>query len=228
MRSDAFDTFITVARMENGQAELLVRDDDSGGGTNSRAELTVDRDGPIFILANALSEGMGGAYTIELTAVGGASRINSGQSVSGTLARTDQMLGDSSFFDTYTYQGRANERVRIAMTSGDFDTYLSIGQVVDGRYVEVEKNDDADGTNSVVDVVLPRAGTYQIRANSYLKHQTGSYTLQVRPGSGPRPEPQTQPTQRPNNGGVIRPRPQQGQPPADHGGGVIRRRPGSS
>ena len=31
------------------------------------------------------------------------------------------------------------------MRSGDFDTYLSIGQVVDGRYQEVEKNDDADG-----------------------------------------------------------------------------------
>lgn len=231
MRSDAFDTFVTVARLNNGEAELLVRDDDTGGGTNSRAELTVDRDGPIFILANALSEGMTGAYTIELTAVGGSSRITSGQSVQGTLARTDQMLADSSYFDTYTYQGRQGERVRIALSSSAFDTYLSVGQVVDGRYQEVEKNDDIDNenTNSVVDVVLPRTGTYQIRANSYLKHQTGAYTLQLRPGSGPAPQPQTQPTQRPNNGGVIRPRPQQGsQPPAGNsgstGGGVIRRR----
>ena len=206
MRSDAFDTFLTVARLNNGQAELLVRDDDSGGGTNSRAELTVDRDGPIFILANALSEGMTGAYTIELTAAGGSSRISSGQSVTGTLARTDQMLGDSSYYDTYTYQGRQGERVRIAMTSSSFDTYLSIGQVVDGRYQEVEKNDDADGTNSVIDVVLPRTGTYQIRANSYLKHQTGSYTLQLGPGSGARPQPQ-QPQQNRPSGGVIRRRP---------------------
>jgi uncharacterized caspase-like protein len=226
MRSGDFDTFITVARANGDQAELLVRDDDSGGGTNSRAELTVDRDGPIFVLANALREGMSGSYTLELAAVGGASRIASGQRVAGTLARTDQMLGDSSFFDTYTYQGRQGERVRIAMTSGDFDTYLSIGQVVDGRYAEVEKNDDGDGTNSVIDVVLPRAGAYQIRANSYQKHQTGSYTLELRPGSGPAPQPQ--PAPRPNNGGVIRPRPQQGQPAQPQpstGGGVIRRRP---
>jgi hypothetical protein len=234
MRSNDFDTFITVARLNNGQAELLVRDDDTGGGTNSRAELTVDRDGPIFVLANALREGMTGSYTLELTAVGGSSRITSGQSVSGTLARTDQMLGDSSFFDTYTYQGRQGERVRIAMTSGDFDTYLSIGQVTDGRYSEVEKNDDADGTNSVIDVVLPRTGTYQIRANSYLKHQTGGYTLNIRPGTGPRPQPQTQPQPRPNNsnsGGVIRRRPPNGQQqPATPGTGtgVIRRRPPGS
>jgi len=228
MRSGEFDTFVTVARMNNGQAELLVRDDDSGGGTNSRAELTVDRDGPILILANALREGMTGSYTLELAAAGGSSRIASGQSVAGTLARTDQMLGDSSFFDTYTYQGRQGERVRIAMTSGDFDTYLSIGQVTDGRYAEVEKNDDGDGTNSVIDVVLPRTGTYQIRANSYLKHQTGGYTLNVRPGSGPAPQPQTQPTQRPSgSGGVIRPRPQgqPAQPQPGTGGGVIRPRP---
>jgi uncharacterized caspase-like protein len=230
MRSGDFDTFITVARANGDQAELLVRDDDSGGGTNSRAELTVDRDGPILVLANALREGMTGSYTLELAAVGGAARITSGQRVAGTLARTDQMLGDSSFFDTYTYQGRQGERVRIAMTSGDFDTYLSIGQVVDGRWNEVEKNDDADGTNSVVDVVLPRAGTYHIRANSYQKHQTGSYTLEVRPGSGPAPQPQTQPAPRPGNGGVIRPRPQQGQPaqPQPGTGGVIRRRPPGS
>jgi Caspase domain len=210
MRSGDFDTYLTVARLNNGQAELLVRDDDSGGGTNSRAELTVDRDGPIFILANALEEGMTGGYTIELAAAGGSSGITSGQSISGTLTRTDQMLGDSSYYDTYTYQGRQGERVRIAMTSGDFDTYLSIGQVVDGRYREVEKNDDADGTNSVIDVVLPSTGGYQIRANSFLKHQTGSYTLQIRPGTGARPQPQ---------------QPQQNQPRPS--GGVIRRRNGT-
>lgn len=228
MRSDAFDTFITVARLNGGQAELLVRDDDSGGGTNSRAELTVDRDGPIFILANALSEGMTGSYTLELTAAGGSSRITSGQRVTGTLARTDQMLADSSYFDTYTYQGRAGERVRVALTSSAFDTYLSIGQVVDGRYQELDKNDDADGTNSVVDVTLPIAGTYQIRANSFLKGQTGAYTLQISPGTGARPQPQNQ--QQPQNnsgGGVIRRRNdgQTSQPSTGGGGGTtIRRR----
>jgi uncharacterized caspase-like protein len=227
MRSSDFDTYLTVARLNNGQAELLVRDDDSGGGTNSRAELTVDRDGPIFILANALREGATGSYTIELNAIGGSSSIAAGQRVTGTLARTDPMLADSSFFDTYTYTGRQGERVRIALSSGDFDTYLSIGQVVDGRYVEVDKNDDADGTNSVVDVILPAAGTYQIRANSYLKHQTGSYTLQLTSGAGARPQnPQPQNQPRPG-GGVIRRRgdsPPSQQPSGGSGGGVIRRR----
>lgn len=222
MRSGAFDTFLTVGRMNGGQAELLVRDDDSGGGTDSRAEFTVDRDGPIFIVANALREGMTGAYTLELAAAGGSSSISAGQRVTGNLARTDQMLADSSYFDTYSYQGRAGERVRIAMTSSAFDTYLSIGQVVDGRYQELDKNDDGDGTNSVIDVTLPQAGTYQIRANSFLKGQTGAYTLQIGAGTGARPQ-QDQP--RPNNGGgVIRRRNEGQQTQPSTGGGVIRRR----
>lgn len=221
MRSRDFDTFLTVARMSGGEMELIVRDDDSGGGTDSRAEFTVDRDGPIYIAANALREGETGGYTIELTAAGGGERIAVGQSRSGTLTRTDPQLADSSYYDSYTYQGRQGERLTIAMSSSAFDTYLSVGQVVDGRYREVASNDDADGTNSVVEVTLPAAGTYVIRANSYLKHQTGAYTLALRAGGSGNDTGN-------QGGGVIRPRPQnqpsQQRPNNSGSGGVIRRR----
>lgn len=221
MRSSDFDTHLTVARVEGGDAELIVRDDDSGGGTNSRAEFTVDQDGPILIAANALSEGMTGSYTIELTAAGGGDRIAAGQTRQGTLSRTDPRLADSSFYDTYTFQGRQGENLTISLSSGDFDTYLSVGQVVDGRYREVASNDDADGTNSVVEVTLPAAGTYQIRANSFLKDETGAYTLALRSGGSGSAQPGG------NSGGVIRPRPQNqpSQPrPSGGTGGTIRRR----
>lgn len=217
MRSGDFDTFLTVGRMNGSQMELLVRDDDSGGGTDSRAEFTVDRDGPVYIAANALSEGETGSYTIELAAAGGGSRITAGQRVTGSLARTDPQLADSSYYDTYTVQGRQGERLTISMTSSAFDTYLSIGQVVDGRYREVGSNDDAEGTNSVLEVTLPAAGTYQIRANSFLKHQTGAYTLSVAAGGSGGPQPA-------DDGGVIRPRPRPQQNPPANPGGVIRRR----
>jgi hypothetical protein len=228
MRSSDFDTYLTVARMNGDEVEILVRDDDSGGGTNSRIETTVDRDGPIYILANALSEGMTGAYTISLEGAGGGERITTGQSRTGSLARTDPQLADSSYYDTYTYQGRQGERLTIALTSSAFDTYLSVGQVVDGRYREVASNDDADGTNSVVEVTLPTTGAYQIRANSFLKGQTGAYTLAVRSGGGGGGG--AQPAQPSGGGGTIRPRPQGGQQPSrpqpsSGGGGTIRPRP---
>jgi uncharacterized caspase-like protein len=222
LRSRDFDTFLNVARMNGNAVEQIVRDDDSGGGTDSRAEFTVDRDGPIYVVANALQEGMTGSYTIELAAAGGSERIAVGQSRAGALARTDPQLADSSYYDTYSYQGRQGERLRISLTSAAFDTYLSVGQVVDGRYREVASNDDTDGTNSVVDVTLPAAGTYQIRANSFLKGQTGAYTLAIATGSGAAPAP----AQQNQGGGVIRPRPQQNPPaqPRPSTGGTIRRR----
>ncbi|HEX6369533.1 MAG TPA: caspase family protein [Longimicrobium sp.] len=225
MRSRDFDTFLTVGRMQGEEMELIVRDDDSGGGTDSRAEFTIDRDGPIFVAANALSEDMTGSYTIELTAAGGSERIAVGQSRAGALARTDPQLADSSYYDTYSVQGRQGERLTISMSSSAFDTYLSIGQVVDGRYREVANNDDADGTNSVLEVTLPQAGTYQVRANSYLKGQTGAYTLAVAAGGSGRPQPQPQ---QPGQGGsTIRPRPQNqpSQPRPGTGGSTIRPRP---
>ncbi|HEX2077616.1 MAG TPA: hypothetical protein VHG08_07895, partial [Longimicrobium sp.] len=86
---------------------------------------------------------------------------------------------------------------------------------------EVGSNDDAEGqgTNSVLEVTLPAAGTYQIRANSYLKHQTGAYTLSVAAGGSGGPPPV-------NDGGIIRPRPQQNQPrPSNQGTGIRRRNP---
>lgn len=223
LRSNAFDTYLNVARMNGDEVEPIVRDDDSGGGTDSRAEFTVDRDGPIYIVANALSEGMTGPYTIELAAAGGSERIAVGQSRTGALARTDPQLADSSYYDTYSYQGRQGERLTISMSSSAFDTYLSIGQVVDGRYREVGNNDDGDGTNSVLEVTLPAAGTYQIRANSYLKGQTGAYTLAVASGGGAAPQPR--PSE--GGGGTIRPRPQSqpNQPRPSTGGGTIRPRP---
>jgi hypothetical protein len=222
LRSSAFDTYLNVARMNGDEVEPIIRDDDSGGGTDSRAEFTVDRDGPIYIVANALSEGMTGAYTIELAAAGGSERIAVGQSRTGALARTDPQLADSSYYDTYSYQGRQGEKITISMSSSAFDTYLSIGQVVDGRYREVGNNDDGDGTNSVLEVTLPAAGTYQIRANSYLKGQTGAYTLALASGGSGSPQPRPS-----EGGGTIRPRPQNqpNQPRPSTGGGTIRPRP---
>ena len=75
----------------------------------------------------------------------------------------------------------------------------------------------------MLEVTLPAAGTYQIRANSFLKNETGAYTLAVASGGGA--APQTRPNE--GGGGTIRPRPQNqpSQPRPGTGGGTIRPRP---
>ncbi|HEU0014133.1 MAG TPA: caspase family protein [Longimicrobium sp.] len=200
MRSGAFDTFIKVGRFAGMDFQEIASDDDGGGGTDSRVEVTLDRGGKIFIVANALNEGDTGAYTVEVAAAGGggggggggagASALAIGQTRSGTLSRSDAMLADSSFYDTYTYQGRAGERVRISMTSSAFDTYLALGRIVNGNFQEVEADDDGGtGTNSLIVATLPANGTYLIRANSLGAGQTGAYSLSLARGAaGPPPQ----------------------------------------
>jgi hypothetical protein len=63
MESDDFDTVLGIGTGSD-DADDLVMDDDGGGGTNSRVEFTATRDGTLYIRANALFAGEGGAYTI--------------------------------------------------------------------------------------------------------------------------------------------------------------------
>jgi hypothetical protein len=66
------------------------------------------------------------------------------------------------------------------LRSGDFDAYLSVGQGTGASYDELASDDDgADGTDSLIEITLPRAGAYTIRVNTLGPGQTGAYNLLV-------------------------------------------------
>jgi hypothetical protein len=71
MRSRDFDTYLYIGRMVAGQWQSLASDDDGGGETDSMIELVLPEDGEYVIRANALSDGDGGEYTLQLQ-LGGA------------------------------------------------------------------------------------------------------------------------------------------------------------
>jgi hypothetical protein len=71
MRSSDFDAFLHLARQ--GATETIDTDDDGAGGTDAKLELTLDRDGTYVIIANMLSAGGSGVFTLEVTSSGGAS-----------------------------------------------------------------------------------------------------------------------------------------------------------
>ncbi|HLL46926.1 MAG TPA: hypothetical protein VK399_09445, partial [Longimicrobiaceae bacterium] len=67
LRSMDFDAYLNVGRADKaGGFESLDTDDDGGGGTNARVELTLPADGAYAIRANALNAGDTGAYTLQL------------------------------------------------------------------------------------------------------------------------------------------------------------------
>lgn len=67
LSSDAFDTYMAVGRIVDGEFEALESNDDGPDGTDSQIRVTLPEDGDYVIRANSLSGGETGAYTLRLT-----------------------------------------------------------------------------------------------------------------------------------------------------------------
>lgn len=193
LRSSDFDAYVAWGRLEDGEWREIESDDDGAGGTDARLEVTVGREGGYVIRANTLSEGETGSYTLTVERADAAPRpraeaepvrssgvLRAGPAVSGRLEESDARLDDGSFYDGWTYQGRAGERLVITMRSDAFDTFVSIGTADGGEFTPLESGDDgAGGTDTRLEVTLPETRAYLIRANSLSGGATGAYTLQV-------------------------------------------------
>jgi hypothetical protein len=99
--------------------------------------------------------------------------LRPGSPANGNLVSADPTFTDGSHYQTWSLQGQAGDRVSISLSSDDFDTYLIVrlGDEV------LARNDDAEGTNSRVEVTLPTTGAYTVVATSYGGGDTGAYTL---------------------------------------------------
>lgn len=106
--------------------------------------------------------------------------IRAGETRSGTLSTADPVKDDGSYYDEWTFAGRAGDRIQIDLSSPDFDTFLAIGMRRGGELRSLATDDDgADGTDSRVTVTLPETGEYVITANSLFEDEAGKYTLSV-------------------------------------------------
>lgn len=77
--------------------------------------------------------------------------------------------------DTYTLEANAGQRLRMALSSDDFDPVLRITGPGD---FSAENDDGPDGTlNSLIDTRLPEGGTYRVTVGSYQGSGRGEYRL---------------------------------------------------
>lgn len=194
MRSADFDTYLQAGRLIGDRFEADVSDDDSGGGTDSQVLATVDASGSLAILANIYSAGGSGAFSLSVESLSGASgsaaetaaaeagipTIGPGGSATGSLTSSDPILADSSYFDSYVYAGNPGDRIRITLTSSDFDAYLGWGRMEDTRFSgDVYDDDSAGGTNAQLEVTVDGTGVFAMIANTYTSGQSGDYTISV-------------------------------------------------
>ncbi|MBW4494366.1 MAG: trypsin-like peptidase domain-containing protein [Oscillatoria princeps RMCB-10] len=105
-----------------------------------------------------------------------------GQPVAGKLGPGSLTLrADSSFFDIYTFEGRAGQRVTLEMTSREIDPFLILLNPR-GRDV-AQDNDGGGGSSARIVATLPASGRYTVIANSSQAGESGAYSLRAFAGN---------------------------------------------
>jgi hypothetical protein len=182
LESEDFDAFLAFGPVAGDTVEVTSTDDDGGPGTDARLRVSIPRDGTYGIHARPLRPGETGRYTISLreATVVPPRPLGRNQTVQGELGDGDPDE-EQKFHDEWLYRAAAGETLRIWLRSDDFDAYLSVGRMVAGVYHELDWNDDGEemGTDSYLEITLPEAGEYIIRATTFGSGSTGRYTLQV-------------------------------------------------
>ncbi|MGG6294587.1 trypsin-like peptidase domain-containing protein [Leptolyngbya sp. AN02str] len=151
----------------------------SAGNTGIGFAIAIDR---VQSFLTAVEEGRAPRTAQQSPMLGGgkpAQRIGLNSSpLSGNLDGESSVLpSDGSFFNAYTFEGRAGQRVVIEMTSDELNPYLILLKP-DGTDLAQDDN-SAGGNNARVTAVLPGDGLYTVLANSNQAGETGRYQLRV-------------------------------------------------
>ena len=190
--SEAFDPVLRIGRMEAGAfVQLAENDDGPDSGLNSRLVFTAPENGDYLIRVTPLNAADSGDYSLSLQEgppPAAAQSIAIGDTVEGELTEGDGKSESDTPADAWRFEGREGQRVRIDMTSDDFDTYL---ELFDDNRVSLDEDDDGgpEGTNSRITLTLPRTGAYVIEARAFAE-ATGGYSLslvEVEPDRAPEP-----------------------------------------
>ncbi|RMF67345.1 MAG: serine protease, partial [Cyanobacteria bacterium J069] len=163
------------------------------GNTGIGFAISIDRVQPFLV---AVREGRAPRTAQQAPQLGGgpnAQRITlNGTALQGELsARSGVLSSDSSFFNAYTFEGRAGQEVTVEMISQDVNAYLILLRP-DGSDL-AQDNDSAGDRNARLTAVLPETGLYTILANTFEPGETGRYSLSATIGVATAPAPNASP-----------------------------------
>lgn len=190
LNSDAFDAYLELF---DASGQRLAQDDDGGDeGTNSRILFTLPSAGEYTLQARAYSGNGEGGYTLALREAvppPAPTPLAVGETLRGEITadgpRDDQGRG----LVDYVFSGTQGNRIQAIMRSGDFDTYLQIGNAAD-TFEALSQDDDGlgEGTDSRLNFILPASGAYVIRATPYGGDAKGLFSIELL-DKGPQPQP---------------------------------------
>lgn len=203
MRSDAFDAFLRIGRRVAGEWRELASDDDGGGNTDSRIDLTLPEDGDYEIHATALREGETGAYMLAAVStftedtVVTTTTVDSdpatdldereeqpfiipGEPRTGRLEPRDEKEERGASMDVWRLPYREDGTLTIRVHSEDFDPVVRvIAETADGDRPVGENDDGGEGTDSRLTLTLSPDNAYRVHVTTYRPGEGGAYTLRV-------------------------------------------------
>ena len=103
-----------------------------------------------------------------------------GRTMDGTLARTDATINERGRFKVYRLDAKAGQRYSIVMRADDFDSYLSVGRIVNGLTDYMASDDDGAGNNNARLRFTPKAaGVYYVVAQALAEDGLGDFTIRM-------------------------------------------------
>ncbi|WP_433952591.1 PPC domain-containing protein [Brevundimonas diminuta] len=187
MTSDDFDAYLEVYA-EGSLRQSLASDDDSAGDLNARLRFTAPEAGVYIVRARTFSGIEIGDYQLSLKERAAPrmprpGRIAVGRDETGSLGGNSAEDDDGKRYDAYAFRASAGERVKIDLESDDFDSFLRVGRIVNGAFVQMAENDDGGSSlNARLVFTAPQAGEYLIRVTSYNGSAEGDYRLSMEQG----------------------------------------------
>ncbi|MFI8682460.1 PPC domain-containing protein [Brevundimonas diminuta] len=187
MTSDDFDAYLEVYA-EGSLRQSLASDDDSAGDLNARLRFTAPEAGVYIVRARTFSGIETGDYQLSLKERAAPrmprpGRIAVGRDETGSLGANSAEDDDGKRYDAYAFRASAGERVKIDLESDDFDSFLRVGRIENGAFVQMAENDDGGSSlNARLVFTAPQAGEYLIRVTSYNGSAEGDYRLSMEQG----------------------------------------------
>lgn len=185
MSSNDFDAYLEIGTDGPAGFELIGEDDDGAGrGTDARVTLTAPAAGDYLILARSLSGTDAGDYELSVREIAPdpepVALVAGSGVVQGEIGDDDATSEGGRRFDAYRLTATQDQRIRLVMRSGDFDTYLEIGSA-EGEFSVLASDDDGlgEGTDSRLDFAVPEAGDYTVRASPLTSDADGLYSLEL-------------------------------------------------
>lgn len=136
------------------------------------------------------SESFTEAFSSSSSTFSGTSRTSNGSAIPAELNRLGTIeIGASATSvlasgvnDTYTFQGRAGQRMRFTVTALDPSSFDTTLRLYSPEGVQLEFNDDSGGgLNPQLDFTIPSNGTYRIIVSTYSgSGRGGEYVLEAR------------------------------------------------